>query len=155
MRIEERFAVAAPIGDVWTFLIDPERVAAVLPGATIAEKIDEETYAGGMAVKVGPLAATYAGTVSFDLDEEERSAVVRARGQGKGGMGTAEMTMTSRVSALSDTETEVAIEAELTITGILAQLGRGMIQIVSKKMFEQFSVNLTKALTSHAQEDAS
>ena len=155
MRIEERFAVAASVGDVWTFLIDPERVAAVLPGATITEKIDEKTYAGGMTVKVGPLAATYAGTVSFDLDERERSAVVRARGQGKGGMGTAEMTMTSRVSALSDMETEVTVAAELTVTGILAQLGRGMIQIVSKRMFEQFSANLTKALTSHAQEDAS
>ncbi len=153
MRIEEHFTVGASVGDVWAFLTDPERVAAALPGAEISEEIDERTYAGGMVVKVGPLAAAYTGTVSFALDEEERSAVVRARGQGKGGMGTADMTMTSRVSALSAAETEITVEAELTVTGILVQLGRGMIQVVSKKMFEEFTANLTNALTSHVQED--
>ena len=153
MRIEERFTVDAPIGDVWAFLTDPERVAAALPGAEIRERIDENTYQGGMAVKVGPVAAAYTGTVSFELHEEERLAVVQARGQGKAGMGTANMTMTSRLSALPGGETEVTVDADLRITGILAQLGRGMIQIVSRNMFETFTANMTHALTPHAQED--
>ena len=153
MRIEERFTVDAPADEVWAFLTDPERVASALPGAEIRERIDERTYAGGMAMKVGPLAVAYTGTVSFDLDEEERSAVVQARGQGKAGMGTANMTMTSRVSALSAEETAVVVEADLTVAGILAQLGRGMIQIVSKKMFEEFAGNLASALAPHDQED--
>lgn len=153
MRIEDRFTVDAPAGDVWAFLTDPQRVATALPGAEISEQIDERTYAGGMALKVGPLAVAYTGTVSFDLDEEERSAVVRARGQGKAGMGLADMTMTSRVSTLSAGETAVTVEADLTVSGILAQLGRGMIQVVSKKMFEEFAANLASALTPHDQED--
>ncbi len=153
MRIEERFTVDAPADEVWAFLTDPKRVATALPGAEITDQIDERSYAGGMAVKVGPLAVAYTGTVSFDLDEAERSAVVRARGQGKAGMGTADMTMTSRISALSAAETEVTVEADLRVTGILAQLGRGMIQIVSKKMFQEFTVNLANALTPHPKED--
>ena len=107
MRIKEKFTVDAPADSVWEFLIDPERVAAALPGAQITEKLDDNTYKGGMAVNVGPLAAAYTGTVAFDLDEEQRAASVRARGQGKAGMGNADMTMTSRVVELGPAKTEV------------------------------------------------
>ena len=146
MRIEEKFTVAAPADDVWAFLIDPERVAGALPGAEITEKLDENTYKGGMGVNVGPLAAAYTGTVAFELDEEARAAVVHAKGQGKAGMGNADMKMTSRVVSLGPNEAEVTVEAKLTVTGILAQLGRGMMQHVSKKMFKEFTEVLGKEL---------
>ena len=100
-----------------------------------------------MGVKVGPLNAVYAGTVAFDLDEDARSAVVHAKGQGKAGMGNADMKMTSRVVSLGADETEVTVEAQLSVTGILAQLGRGMMQHVSKKMFKEFTEVLGKELT--------
>ena len=146
MKIQEKFTVDAPADSVWEFLIDPERVAAALPGAEITEKLDDNTYKGGMAVNVGPLAAVYTGTVAFDLDEEARSASVRARGQGKAGMGNADMTMTSRVVELGPAKTEVTVEANLSVSGILAQLGRGMMQHVSKRMFKQFTEVLAKEL---------
>lgn len=139
MRIDETVEIAAPAEAVWAFLADPERVAAALPGAEITERIGDNAYKGGMSVKVGPLAASYTGTVSFDLNEAERSAVVRASGQGKAGMGNAEMTMRSAVEALARDRTRVAVSATLVVTGILAQLGRGMIQHVSKKMFKDFA----------------
>lgn len=139
MRIDETVEIAAPADAVWAFLADPERVAAALPGAEIAEKVGENAYKGGMSVKVGPLAASYTGTVSFDLNEAERTAVVRASGQGKAGMGNAEMTMRSAVEALAQDRTRVVVSATLVVTGILAQLGRGMIQHVSKKMFKDFA----------------
>jgi carbon monoxide dehydrogenase subunit G len=146
VRIEEKFTVSAPADAVWAFLTDPERVAAALPGAEITEKLDENTYKGGMGVKVGPLAAAYTGTVAFDLDEDARSAVVHAKGQGKAGMGNADMKMTSTVTPLGPGETEVTVEAQLSVTGILAQLGRGMMQHVSKKMFKEFTEVLGKEL---------
>ena len=153
MRIEERFTVDAPADRVWAFLKQPARVAEVLPGAEIDEQIDEKTYSGGMAMKVGPLAVAYTGTVSFDLDEEERSAAVHAQGRGKAGMGTASMRMTSRVSALTASETAVDVDADVTVTGIVAQLSRGMIQVVSKKMFADFAANLSTALATSDQEE--
>ena len=147
MRIEEKFTVTASADAVWAFLTDPERVAGALPGAEIAEQVDENTYKGGMGVKVGPLSAAYDGTVAFELDEEAKSAVVHAKGQGRAGMGTADMKMTSSVVALGLGETEVTVVADLTVTGILAQLGRGMMQHVSKKMFKEFTEVLGKELT--------
>ena len=152
MKIQDGFTINAPAPAVWALLSDPERVATLLPGAQMGERLDENTYSGGMVVKVGPLAAAYKGTVSFQLDESDRSVVVRARGQGKAGMGTAEMSMSSRVVALDDSRTEVTIDSDVVVSGILAQMGRGMIQIVSKKMLQEFVGNLTKALAEQAKE---
>ncbi|WP_423928928.1 SRPBCC family protein [Candidatus Palauibacter sp.] len=152
MKIEEGFTIDAPADDVWALLSDPQRVAALLPGAEIKEKIDDTTYAGGIVIKVGPLVAAYSGTVSFLLNEDDRSAVVHAKGQGKAGMGTADMTMNSRVTPLADGRTEVTLDSDVTVSGILAQLGRGMTQVVSKKMLQEFVARLTTALASEAKE---
>ena len=146
MKIQDGFTIDAPAADVWALLSDPDRVATLLPGAKMGEQIDDTTYAGGMFVKVGPLAVAYDGTVSFQLNESERSVEVRARGRGKRGMGTADMTMTSQVVAHGDTRAEVTIDSDVVVTGILAQMGRGMIQVVSKKMLQEFVGNLTRAL---------
>lgn len=150
MRIEEGFAIDAPAADVWAILSDPRQLSKLLPGAEITEQIDDTTWEGGMTVKVGPLVAAYTGTVSFLLNEEERSAVIRARGQGKAGMGTAEMTMNSRVAALPDGGSEVTMDSDVTVTGILAQLGRGMTQVVSRRMLQEFVGRLAGALEGQA-----
>ena len=152
MKIQDGFTVDAPAAAVWALLSDPEGVATLLPGAKMGEQLDDNTYSGGMSMKVGPLAVAYKGTVSFQLDEDDRSCVVHARGQGKAGMGTAAMSMTSRVVALDDARTEVTIDSDVVVSGILAQMGRGMIQVVSKKMLQEFVGNLTQALAEQAKE---
>ncbi|MYL05809.1 MAG: membrane oxidoreductase, partial [Gemmatimonadales bacterium] len=116
------------------------------------ERIDDTTWDGAMTVTVGPLVAAYTGTVSFILNEDERSAVIRALGQGKAGMGTAEMTMNSRVAALPDGGSEVTMDSDVAVTGILAQLGRGMTQVVSRRMLQEFVKRLTSALENEAKE---
>ncbi len=139
MKIEERFTINAPADAVWAFLIDPERVAAALPGAEISDKVDDTTFKGGMAVHVGPISASYRGTLSFELDGAAKTAVIDAKGQAMAGMGSAHMQMTSKVHSLGENETEVTIDADVTISGVLAQFGRGMIEQVSKKMFQEFT----------------
>lgn len=146
MRIEEEFEINAPPGDVWDFLTDPERVADALPGAEISEKVDDTTYRGSMAVKVGPVSATYKGTVSFELDESTRSAEVHAKGQGVAGMGSADMRMTSTVEEAGERLTRVQVHADLKVSGMLAQFGRGMIEQVSRNMLQQFAQNVKAEL---------
>ena len=104
------------------------------------------TYKGGMTVRVGPVSAAYSGTISFELDESNRSATVHGKGQGKAGLGSVVMKMVSNVEALSDTETWVTVETDLTVTGILAQFGRGMIEQISKKMFGEFTEVMKREL---------
>ncbi|MYK66171.1 MAG: hypothetical protein F4022_06830, partial [Gemmatimonadetes bacterium] len=117
-------------------------------GATHPSLLSYNPHWGGWGGSVGPVSAAYDGTVEFDLDEENRSATVRAKGQGRAGMGNADMRMTSKVVALGAEETEVTVEASVAVTGILAQLGRGMMQHVSKKMFKQFTEVVEKELAS-------
>lgn len=140
MKIEKSFVVKAQPAAVWAFLTDPQRVAHTLPGAAIQEQIDPQTYAGTMTVKVGPVSTSYRGQVRFEeLDQATGTAVIVASGQDVRGKGGADMRMTSRVVERAPGETEVTVVSDVNITGILAQMGRGMIEQVSDQMFEIFT----------------
>jgi len=139
MEISKSFVVKAPAAAVWSFLTDPVRVARCLPGAAITNQVDERTHAGTITVKVGPVAATYKGTMRFErLDPAARTAEIVASGQDMRGKGGADMRMTSTLIERAPRETEVTITSQVNVMGILAQLGRGMIQDVSDQMFGTF-----------------
>ena len=146
MKIEESFTVNASAKAVWGFLVDTERVAAALPGAKIIQKVNNTTFKADMVVRVGPISAKYRGTVSFELDEPARTALVHAKGQGMAGMGNADMQMTSKLNPVSDTKTEVTVIAGFSISGVLAQFGGAMIKEVSKNMFQEFVVAMKQEL---------
>lgn len=140
MKIEKSFAVAAPRATVWSFLVDPYRVASCLPGAAITGKIDDQTYAGTLALKVGPVTASYKGKLRFErLDEAAGEAELSGAGQETKGKGGADMRMTSRVVERAPGETEVTVVSDVNVFGILAQMGRGMIQDVSDQLFAKFA----------------
>jgi hypothetical protein len=140
IEITKRFVVKATPAAVWGFLTDPQRVAHCMPGAAITDRIDEKTYAGTMAVKVGPVSTSYKGKVVFErLDEGTRTAEIVATGQDVRGRGGADLHLTSSVKELSPGETEVTAASKVNITGILAQMGRGMVQDVSDHLFQVFS----------------
>jgi carbon monoxide dehydrogenase subunit G len=139
LEISKSFAVKAPAGEVWNFLTDPVRVARCLPGAAITGQVDDQTHAGTITVKVGPVAASYKGTMRFErLDPVARTAEIVAGGQDVRGKGGADMRMTSTVVERAPGETEVTITSQVNVMGILAQFGRGMIQDVSDRMFDTF-----------------
>ena len=146
-EISQRFTLRAPATAVWEFLVDPHRVAASLPGAAITGQEDDDTYSGTMKVKVGPVASSYKGKVHFaKLDRDRWTAELTASGQDVRGKGGASMTMVSRLTEADDGTTEVSVTSQVDITGILAQLGRGMIQEVSDQMFQQFSAAMKAEL---------
>ena len=155
MQIEKTFVVKASPAAVWGFLIDPHRVARCLPGAAITEQIDDQTYAGTITVKVGPVSASYKGRVRFEhLDAALRSAEIVASGQDIRGKGGADMRMRSRLVEKAPGETEVFATSEVNVTGILAQFGRGMIQDVSDQMFQKFTEAVRVELEVKAQATA-
>jgi len=149
MEITQTFVVRAPPDAVWAFLTDPHRVAGCLPGAAITDRVDERTYAGTITVKVGPVSTSYRGKVTFErLDRATRTAEIVASGQDIRGKGGADMRMTSRLIERAPGETEATIVSDVKVTGILAQMGRGMIQDVSDQMFHRFTAAMSAALES-------
>ena len=146
-EIAKTFTIKAPPASVWEFLTDPERVAKCLPGAAITGKLDEKTWSGTMTVKVGPVQSSYKGKVVFEkLDRASRSAEIVAQGMDVKGKGGADLRLTSSVREKAPGETEVTTVSRVNVTGILAQMGRGMIQDVSDQMFQIFSQNMRAEL---------
>jgi uncharacterized protein len=149
MEITQTFVVRAAPDAVWAFLTDPDRVASCLPGAAITDHLDERTHAGTITVKVGPVSTSYRGKVTFErLDPVTRTAEIVASGQDIRGKGGADMRMTSRLIERAPGETEATIVSDVKVTGILAQMGRGMIQDVSDQMFQRFTAAMSAALES-------
>ncbi len=80
MNLAHEFRVAAPVEAVWPLLLDVERVAPCLPGAEIAERLDDRTYKVGVTVKLGPMRFSYHGEVAIvDADEVARRVVMEAK----------------------------------------------------------------------------
>jgi carbon monoxide dehydrogenase subunit G len=149
LQIEKTFQIDAPRTAVWEFLTDPYRVVRCLPGAAITEKVDDQTYTGTITVKVGLVSASYKGKVRFErLDEAAGTAEIVASGQDIRGKGGADMRMTSRMAEIAPGRTEVTATSQVNVTGILAQLGRGMIQDVSDQMFLKFTEAMRAELSS-------
>ncbi len=155
IEITKTFLVKAAPSAVWEFLVDPQRVAKCLPGAAVTDKLDDKTWAGTMTVKVGPVTSSYKGKVVFErLDAATRSAEIVAQGTDVRGKGGADLRLTSSLVEKAPGETEVTTVSKVNITGILAQMGRGMIQDVSDQMFKGFSERMRAELESPAQAQA-
>jgi carbon monoxide dehydrogenase subunit G len=147
LEINKTFIVRATPAEVWAFLLDVPRAAGCMPGAAIGERLDDRTYAGTMTVKVGPITANYKGKLVFErLDAAARTAEIVATGQDVKGKGGADMRMTGSLREVAPGETEVTAVSRVNISGILAQMGRGMIQDVSEQLFQMFSQRMRAEL---------
>jgi carbon monoxide dehydrogenase subunit G len=147
MRLEQTFDVQAPLAQVWAALNDLERVAPCLPGAAITSHDEDGTYHGTFTVKLGPMTAAYNGTIRIeDVDEAAHKATLKARGTDKRGQGGASATI---VNTLTEHGGGTRVEAvtDFTITGRLAQFGRGgMMEDVSNRLLRDFASCLATRL---------
>jgi uncharacterized protein len=148
MNLENEFTVPAGIDEAWAVLLDVERVAPCLPGATVEPTGDEGEFNGTMTVKIGPITARYKGSVKIqEADEANRRAVMRAQAKDARGQGTAAATITSTMEPAPEGGTKVKVVTDMRITGPAAQFGRGVMQDVSAKMMRQFADCLAQEMT--------
>lgn len=143
MQIEDTFRVELPVEDAWRVLLDIERIAPCLPGAQLQE-IEGDEYRGVVKVKVGPITAQYKGTARLEqVDDAGHTAVIVGNGRDTRGQGNASATIT--LALLPDgSGTRVTIDTDLSITGKVAQFGRGVMADVSAKLLAQFVDNLER-----------
>ena len=148
MKLEQSFEVAAPIEQVWTALIDLEKVAPCLPGASISGHDDDGTYHGEFQVKLGPTTASYRGTIKIQSAEiESHTATLAARGSDKRGQGGASATIVNTLHETDGGGTRVDAVTDFTITGRLASFGRGgMIKDISNRLMRDFATCLQQRL---------
>jgi len=148
MEFDNTFEVPLPVGDAWKVLMDIRRIAPCMPGAELTDLVDERTYKGRIAVRLGPVALAFAGTVKFDeIDEANRTARVAAQGSDAKGRGAANAVASFHLEPAGD-GTKVLVHTNLTLSGAVAQYGRGVgiIQMTAAQIITQFANNLKAQL---------
>ncbi|CCK25396.1 hypothetical protein BN159_1017 [Streptomyces davaonensis JCM 4913] len=151
MELQHEFTVPVPVDDAWRALLDIERIAPCLPGASVTD-YDGKTVTGSVRVKVGPVTLTYQGTAVFEeRDDQEHRMVLLASGRETRGQGTARATVTGTLTAHED-GTAVTVRTDLSVTGRPAQFGRGLLSDVGGRLVSQFADCLAERLTEPEQE---
>ncbi len=139
MKIENEFTVPAPLDHLWAYLLDVERVAPCMPGAELTETVDERTWKGRVNMRLGPVSLAFAGTVTMEeRHDDEHRVVLHAKGMEQKGKGAANALVTSWLEP-GDGETNVKMIADIQLTGAVAQLSRGLLPEVSRKLTAQFA----------------
>ena len=144
MEFDNSFEVPLPPAKAWPVLMDIRRVATCMPGAELTEVVDDRTYKGKIGVRLGPVALSFAGLVKFEeIDDAGHKARVRAQGDDAKGRGAAQAMATFRLEP-SGTGSKVLVHTELSLSGAVAQYGRGvgMIQATAAALINQFAGNL-------------
>ena len=151
MKIQNEIEVAAPPEELFDVLSDVERVAPLLPGATLEGK-EGDAYTGAVKLKIGPITASYRGRLRFlELDEESHRAVMEASAQETNGQGNAQARITASVSG-SDSRSVLNLDTDLEVRGKAAQFGRGVLGNVSQRILDQFARNLESEVLSSREE---
>ncbi|NUW40802.1 SRPBCC family protein [Nonomuraea rhodomycinica] len=152
MRFEHEFTVPVPVEQAWAVLLDVERVAPCLPGATL-DVFEGDEFTGRMKVKVGPITVTYRGTARFeDVDKDSHTLTIKGSGKEARGAGTASATVRARLTPAAGGTTAVAVETSFQVTGRPAQFGRGVMAEVGQKLIDRFAASLADLLAESSHE---
>jgi carbon monoxide dehydrogenase subunit G len=148
MEFDNTFEVPLPPAEAWPVLMDVQRIAPCMPGAQLTEVVDATTYKGNIAVRLGPVALTFAGLIKFEeIDDANHTARVKAQGTDAKGRGGANAAASFRLEP-AGAGSKVVVHTDLTLSGAVAQYGRGvgMIQATAAQLMKQFADNLKKQL---------
>jgi carbon monoxide dehydrogenase subunit G len=137
MDIQGQYRIQAPRDVVWAALNDPEVLKRCIPGCKELEQRSPTELAAKVALKVGPISATFTGAVTLeDLDPPAGYTIV---GQGQGGAaGFAKGRAKVDLAEVSESETDLSYTAKADVGGKLATLGSRLIQATSKKLADEF-----------------
>ncbi len=148
MEFDNSFEVPLPPAQAWPVLMDIKRIAPCMPGAELTEVVDDKTYKGRIAVRLGPVALSFAGVIAFEeLDNANHRARVKAQGTDAKGRGGANATASFRLEPAAS-GSKVLVHTDLALSGAVAQYGRGvgMIQATATQIMNQFANNLKAQL---------
>lgn len=147
MNFKNRFHIPLPLDQAWTLMLDVPRIMPCLPGAKLTDVLDGNKYQGSVSVKLGPIKLSFDGTAELiRTDEENHIAYLRGAGLDPKGRGSASSDFSFALTSSPEGGTNVEVSTELTLSGAVAQYGRGsgMIAEVASQILGQFERNLAR-----------
>jgi len=151
IELDNSFTVPVPPEKAWDVLLDVERIAPCMPGASVTSISDDgNEVEGQVKVKLGPLSLSYKGTAKFtNKDQANHTIAIEATGKETRGAGTASANVQATLKPADAVgSTLVAIHTSLNVTGRPAQFGRSLLPEVSGKLIAQFASNLEALIAS-------
>src|ERR671923_1900936 len=147
MIITTRFELGVPVDAAWAYMLDVQKIAHCVPGASLTQVIDDRTYEGKIGVKVGAIEVGYKGRVTIEeMDESNHSVKIKAQGAETRGRGGASATATAELTA-SASGTSVVMNTELAVSGVIAQFGRsGIMQEGAQRFAQRFASCINQEL---------
>lgn len=148
MQIRNSFDVLLPPEEAWRVLMDIPRIAPCVPGAELTGRTEDGGYQGKVSVRLGPVALAFGGVARIvEQDDTRRHARIEASGEDVKGRGTASATLFFDL-APSEAGTRAEIVTDVTLSGLVAQYGRGtgVIQSVATQIVNQFAANLARMI---------
>lgn len=150
MQLTNTFSVPVPVDTAWATLLDVERVAPCMPGASV-DRVDGDDILGSVAVKLGPIMMRYQGTMTFtERDEAAHRAVLTAKAKEARGGGFVTATVSATLAPAGE-GTEVNVVTDLDVTGKAAQFGRNVLADFSRHLVGQFADNLAAEIRTPAE----
>jgi|SRR5579864_1275744 len=151
MVITTRFELSAPIDRAWAYLLDVQKIANCVPGASLTQIVDEHNFEGKIEIKLGPISVGYKGRVSLEnIDATNHSVQIKAQGVENRGRGGASATSTAQLTANGDA-TSVVMNTEVNVSGVVAQFGRsGIMQEVAQRLTQRFGACVEEQLKAAA-----
>jgi carbon monoxide dehydrogenase subunit G len=144
VEFDNSFEVPLRPAEAWPLLMDIRRIAPCMPGAEVTEVVDDKTYKGRIAVRLGPVALAFAGVIKLEeIDGVNYKARVKAQGSDAKGRGAANATASFRLEP-AQSGSKVLVHTDLALSGAVAQYGRGVgiIQATAAQIMSQFAANL-------------
>jgi carbon monoxide dehydrogenase subunit G len=154
MNIKQEFVVARPTDLVWDFFQDVPDVAQCLPGANLTGQTEDGSYAGNLAVKLGPMAAAFEGNCVVVPDHAAMTATIEGRGVDRKGGSHGQVKVVYTITA-EGSGSKVLVDADVTLSGPAAQFGRtGLINEMSKRLIGEFVACLEAKLAAPTEAEA-
>jgi carbon monoxide dehydrogenase subunit G len=149
VKVNGKYTLKAPIDKVWTFLMDPNSIAKVLPGCDSLQETQPDRFEGSLEIGIAAVKGAYAGSVQL-LDKE---APTRYRmiidGSGKRGFVKGEASVA--LEAVDD-DTVLTYDADTQVGGLIANVGQRMLSGAAKMIINQSLKRLDKELAGDAVE---
>ena len=148
MKIDSAFHVPASLEETWKLVTDVPSLVACMPGAELTEVAPDGAYKGVARVKIGPVQLQFNGEARlYDVDPRAHTMKVRSRASDAKGRGTVAGEMAFALVP-QDEGTRVDVVTDLTLTGAVAQYGRGagLIKEVANQFARDFAANLAHRL---------
>ena len=156
MKIENSFHVPAGLEESWKIVTDVPSLVSCMPGAELTGTTPEGAYRGIARVKIGPVQLQFNGEARlYDVAPRAHTMKVRSRASDAKGRGTVAAEMAFALVAEGE-RTRVDVVTDLTLTGAVAQYGRGagLIREVANQFTRDFAANLERTVLTRTRSDA-